>query len=86
MNATAEKIDVAELEASLESAREEISTLEDELDQAKEKVLSDDVEDAVNAVLDEVQRPVGSFACVLPNTPASQRALMRLFDAVGRNP
>lgn len=52
--------------------------------------IDDDVEhpdlvEAVNKLLDEVQRPVGSLEPRLPDTPAARRALLGLYDAANRN-
>lgn len=45
-----------------------------------------DLKDKVNDLLDHVERPVGTLKPFIPNTPASQRALMALMDAVNRGP
>lgn len=42
------------------------------------------IDDAVSDLLDCVERPVGTLAPVIPDTPASRRAILALFDAVGR--
>ncbi len=44
-----------------------------------------DLVEAVNKLLDEVQRPVGSLEPYLPDTPAARRVLLALYDAMNRN-
>lgn len=46
---------------------------------------AESIKEAVNDVLDLVERPVGTFKPRLPQTPETERALVRLFDAVERN-
>lgn len=46
-----------------------------------------DVSAAIHALLDLVERPVGARrGYVLKTSPESDRAIVALFDAVGRNP
>jgi hypothetical protein len=41
---------------------------------------------AIEAVLMEVERPVGSLHCRLPDTRASSDTLLGLYYAIGRYP
>jgi hypothetical protein len=43
------------------------------------------MQDAINAFLDEVNRPVGSMTFDVPKSDAVNRAIVGLYDAIGRN-
>lgn len=43
-------------------------------------------ERAIHDFLDLVQRPTGSREFSIPNSPQANRAILALFDVVGRNP
>jgi hypothetical protein len=45
----------------------------------------EEMEEAINKVLDEVERPVGKLEPKLPDTPAARQALLGLYDAIGRD-
>lgn len=74
-----------ELKAEINTARGEIDELEDRV-----KPLEDnehpDVIDAVDNFLYQVERPAGQFKFDVIHEPATDRAIVRLFDAVGRQP
>lgn len=67
------------LDNTIENNQSAINDLEE---QAEGK--SGDIADAVNAVLDEVERPVGTLNAMLPQSPHSSRALVGLYAAIGR--
>ena len=62
-------------QSEIDDKVEEIETLEN-VDQPS-KV-------AINEVLDLVERPLGTLRASLPQTDATERALIRLHDVVGR--
>lgn len=72
----------AALEKEINSLRSRIAELEGPA--AEEKEEPPDLEAPIHALLDEVERPVGTLKAHLPDTPAAQAALIRLYDAVGR--
>lgn len=41
---------------------------------------------AIHAFLDELLREAGQHKHTIPDTPAVQRAIVEMHDAVGRNP
>lgn len=69
------------LKEELHEAHLKIASLEDQL----ADINGDIIEDAINTLLDEVQRPTGSLNFTLPDNPRSSAALSRLFDCVNRN-
>lgn len=83
---------IKELEAEVEELRDRIKATEAENDQLEERIeeLEDDQNpDAVEAIenfLYEVERPPGQFKFDVIHGPATDRAIIRLFDAVGRRP
>lgn len=46
--------------------------------------LESGLEDAIDQLLDLVERPIGTLRASLPATPAVERALINLFDIMGR--
>lgn len=70
---------VNELDVEVDNLKEELQELENY--KAQE---SGDLADHIHAVLDEVSRPTGTMHACLPPSPAAERALIKLYDAVGR--
>lgn len=77
----------------LEELAETVNELEGDVDALKAGVQelenceaqeSGDLADCINAVLDEVERPLGTLHATVPPSPAAERALIKLYDAVGR--
>lgn len=75
---------IKELEEHLDAVSGELSDTETKCSELENKALGEDVEDAANKLLDLVERPTGSLHAALPQSPASERALIALFDAIGR--
>jgi hypothetical protein len=78
---------IDELRGELKTAQAELETAQDDLRDARNREDEDaaDLDEKVSAFLDCVERPVGTLAPVVPPTPASQRAIIALYDAIGRN-
>lgn len=76
---------VRELLDELQSDIEDLQSNNDALQEEAEG-RSGDIADAVNELLDEVDRPVGALKPHLLPSPRSERALLALYDAIGRNP
>lgn len=68
------------LTESLGEAERENETLE-----GKVAELDIDIAETVDTLLDCMDHPVGTLAPVIPDTPASRRAIVALYDAVNRN-
>lgn len=66
------------------SLRAEIKECKEEIEELEEGVAADDLVDAVNAIVDLIDRPVATLNASLPATPAAARALINLLDASGR--
>lgn len=83
---------IAALEEERDELKDQVKSLEVEKDELEKRVeeLEDakhpDVIDAVNTFLYEVERPVGQFKFDVVHGPATDRAIVGLFDAVGRQP
>lgn len=83
---------ISELEAERDELKERLASSEEENDElgARVKELEDNEHpDAINAINDflfEVERPVGQFKFDVIHGPAADRAIVKLFDAVGRQP
>ncbi len=43
-----------------------------------------EMKDAIEKFLDEIHRPVGTQTFTVPQTPAVNRAILALFDAIDR--
>jgi predicted nucleic acid-binding Zn-ribbon protein len=73
--------------ASLKTERDELSgqvdDLEDQLKEAREEIDAE-AASAVNAFLDEVQRPTGKLTFTVPVGPNTDRAILGLYDVIGR--
>ena len=67
------------LQSRIDECAEEIEGLEEQLEKHAREIA-----DAVHPVLDLVERPVGTLHASLPPSPAAERALIALHDAVGR--
>lgn len=76
-----------ELMASLAGARYEIEDLETRIDklEADKDASTGDLHYAADSILDCVSRPLGTLHATLPQSSEAERALIRLFDACGRN-
>lgn len=77
-----------ELRGELASARAELESARDDLREHQASLREEDTSDVEIAVcefLDCVQRQVGTLAPAVPDTPASRRAIVALYDAVNRN-
>lgn len=85
---------ITDLKAEIEEKDGEIEELNKKLDASEERVseLEGIVEertdplDAIDQFLFEVQRPVGQFKFDVMHGPATDRAIVRLYDAAGRQP
>lgn len=83
-----------ELERDLRLAEGEIASLKEQLAQAEadaeeaQEALGEreGPEGAIHAFCDLVQRPVGRFEFVVPSGGQADRAILGLFDAIGRRP
>lgn len=72
---------ISELEDDKDDLEKEIGELETELQGQAEKT---DHSVAIHAFLDEIHRPVGTQTFTVPQTPAVDRAILALFDAIDR--
>jgi hypothetical protein len=61
-----------------------IGDLEDESDVHALESAVEDTEDAINRFLDVVDRPCGTRKFIIPETGERDRALIGLYDAIGR--
>lgn len=86
------KAKVGELEQERDEIKETLAATEkekDELDERVEELEKDhhpDALDAIDQFLFEVQRPVGQFKFDVLHGPATDRAILRLYDAAGLQP
>lgn len=68
--------------------RKHIASLESQVgdleDAAEDREEDNDPEDAIGAFLDVVERPTGTRDFTIPKTGESQRAILGLYDAIGR--
>lgn len=75
-----------ELEAKLEAAEEEGTSLQAEVDRLEKHIESfPDATEDINALLDECVR-FGPLRYDVPQTPRAMRAIVNLHDCVGRQP
>lgn len=75
------------LKAQNEELSKDLSEAEGKLDDMEETNLSvDNIKVAVDRFLDEINRPVGKLTFTVPTGERVDRAILGLFDAVGRNP
>lgn len=77
--------ELAEVKASLEATNEENTALERRIGELEDEQNPNAV-DAINNFLYEVERPPGQFKFDVIHGPATDRAIIRLFDAAGRQP
>lgn len=83
---------IADLETERDELKAQLSTAEDEIEKLEGRVkeLEDnehpDAIAAINDFLFEVERPAGQFKFDVVHGPATNRAIVKLFDAVGRQP
>jgi predicted nuclease with TOPRIM domain len=83
---------ISELEAERDELKGQLATAQDEIDGLEERIEEleeaehPDVIEAVDQFLYEVERPVGQFKFDVIHGPAAGLAILRLFDAVGRQP
>lgn len=73
-----------ELKDELEAAKKTVSELEERVDELEEDDRPD-AEDAINCFLDECER-IGPLRYDVPQSDRAVRAIVRLHDAVGRQP
>ncbi len=74
-----------ELKDEIETARKEIDRLEERVEELEDAENPDTVT-AIDQFLFEVERPVGQFKFDVVHGPATDRAILGLFAAVGRQP
>ena len=79
------KTDATRKEAATEAKRLVEAEVDDLEDRAVGEIDDTTLADAVNRFLDEVHRPVGTQTFDVPKTPAVDRALIKLHDAVTRS-
>lgn len=83
---------VSELEAERDELKERLAATEKENDDLETRVkeLEENEHPAIVAAVDnflyQVERPVGQFKFDVIHEPATDRAIVGLFDAVGRQP
>lgn len=75
---------IKELQAKIDALTAELSDAEDRIEELEDEKDSGELRDAIDRLLDEVERPTGSLAAVLPSSPAASRALIALHDVIGR--
>lgn len=75
---------IKELEDKVTALEDEIAQGERDYEEIEDRALKDEAETAIHGVLDLVERTTGKLDCRLPHTPSSERALVCLFDSVGR--
>ena len=75
------------LEGELEAANSAFAASNHENDDLQTKVEELEAlgaKDKINALLDLVERPIGTLAARLPDSPQAQAALMALYEVAGR--
>lgn len=83
---------IADLETERDELKDEIKVAREEIDKLEERIEElEDAEnpDAIGAIdqfLFEVERPVGQFKFDVVHGPSTDRAILGLFAAVGREP
>lgn len=77
--------EIERLEARTVAQEVQMSNLDDKIEELTDKLeeISDPL-DAIETFLDECDRPVGSFRFVIPDKPSVHRAVLGLYDAIGR--
>ncbi len=73
-------LEIQELSAKLSASEERVEELEKEVEERADPI------DAIDQFLYEVQRPVGQLKFDVIHGGAADRAILRLYDAAGRNP
>lgn len=63
---------------------EELQAKISDLEEAIDRVEVEDLEDAIHAFCDVVDRPCGTLKFHIPETGEKDRAISRLFHAIGR--
>lgn len=77
--------EVKDLEDRIEAQGKEIGELEEEVSKL-EAATHPEAVNAIEQFLYEVERPVGQFNFDVVHGPAADRAILAMYDAVGRNP
>ncbi len=79
--------EIEEKNDEIEDLRAQISASEGRYDELEKTIEGNaDPIDAIDQFLYEVERPVGQLKFDVIHGDAADRAILRLFDAVGRNP
>lgn len=79
--------EVEERDAEIEALNRKLTESEGRIDELETEVEGRaDPVNAIDVFLFEVQRPVGQFKFDVLHGPATDRAILRLYDAVGRQP
>lgn len=77
--------EIMDLKGEVSFLRSENSEQARELEDLKKASRSvDEMADAIDDLLDCVERPTGTLKAILPQNAASERALVALYDATGR--
>lgn len=72
------------LRDAIDAMGERIDDLEDESNIENVTMAQEEAEDAINRFLDTVDRPCGTRKFIIPETGERDRALIGLYDAIGR--
>lgn len=77
--------EIADLEDKNNSLMRDNSQLNDEIGELQEKVeeYGDPIQ-AIDDFLNEIDRPVGQFKFIIPDRSSVHRAVLGLYDAIGR--
>lgn len=82
--------EVRELRKQIVDKDSEIASISEDLAEAKEEQLrageiaETEAAEAIDRFLDEVQRPTGSLAFTIPHGGPTDRAILGLYDVIGR--
>lgn len=74
--------EIKDLRRRLSDANEKIDAFESDLEANDERVDPD----VIHRFLDLLNRPVGKLSFTVPTGAQTDRAIIALYDAVGRNP
>lgn len=78
--------EISYLDRQLENLESQIHACEREIHDLEYKIEDHDtaISDDIHTLLDLVERPTGTLHAAVPPSPAAERALIKLYDAVGR--